>query len=596
MRRYIFPALLVLLGAIALLAGISLPDTLRLLGLLVFVYLISRLFRWIKRKILWKVRNKLILSHFFIGAIPMVLIVILNLIVIFVLITGFTNLILHHWVDEQLKLLKIAASWGKEIPEGVEIIEPGPTSRPNLANELALLSDEFSGVVIRDQKSYLGYWSRTCGRLLLKPLDEEVARKLKDEFGFYVNFFPFVVKVIGSGKEISLKLTTPRQSQPAKIKRATFMFPFGILNKDVYNADSKRPEDGVLFIVSADFSSLVNVIFKGKDIFSSQLFKALIVVALFFSFLNLVAIFMGVILVLQITSAVRQLSKATERLQAGDFSYRIPVKREDELDFLAKSFNSMAESIARLIEKEKLASVLEDELRIARKIQMRLLPGNVQVEKLEVAGVAIPAKEVGGDFYDIIRRGKASYFMMADVSGKGVSAALYAAMLKGIISSLALLTENVREILIKANQLLSPHLRPYSFITLSLARIEGYRMNYVRAGHQPAVFYRPFEGARILKPQGLGIGVGSHEEFISNLEVIELELQRGDVITFFTDGLSELRVGEDMFGTERIAELVKKSAHFPAEHILEKILREASSFYGDTHPEDDIALLIVRVK
>ncbi len=596
MRRYIFPAVLLLLGVIALLAGISLLNTLRLLALLTFAYFLSRIFRWLRKKILWKVRNKLILSHFFIGAIPMVLIVILNLIVVFVLIAGFTNLILHHWVDEQLRLLKIAASWGKGIPEGVKVIEPGPPSRPNLANELALLSDEFSGVVVKGQKSYLGYWSRACGRLLLKPLDEEVARRLREEFGFYVNFFPFIVKVIGSGKEISLKLTTPRESRPAKLKRATFMFPFGLLNRDVYNADSKRTEDGVLFIVSADFSSLVNVIFKGKDIFSSQLFKALIVVALFFSFLNLVAIFMGVLLVLQITSAVRQLSKATERLQAGDFSYRIPVKREDELGFLAKSFNNMAESIARLIEKEKLASVLEDELRIARKIQMRLLPGNVQVEKLEVAGVTIPAKEVGGDFYDIIKREEAAYFMMADVSGKGVSAALYAAMLKGIISSLTLLTENVREILIKANQLLSPHLRPYSFITLSLARIEGYRMIYARAGHQPAVFYRPFEGARILKPSGLGIGVGSQEEFISNLEVSELELQRGDVITFFTDGLSELRVGENMFGTERIAELVKKSAHFPAEHILEKILKEASRFYGDTHPEDDIALLVVRVK
>lgn len=599
MRKFtIALILLLLISGLSLLLGLSFSQLLKSLFLLGLIYLFSKGIKWLKRKFLWKVRNKLIISHFLIGFIPLILLVILNFIVIFVLVSGFTNLTLRSWFEHRLDRLEILAhslQFRSPEDEGVEVLKATEKASARILKEFSLLGRKFKGVIATGEKTYIAYFYPDRKVLLREELSQKLAQQLRKKFGFYINFYPFFIEVFEEsrgGMTVRVK-GTPSQVQ---LKRGTFMFPFALVDYDIYNAEKGSFEKGVAFIVSADISSLINVIFKGKDIFSSAIFRLLIITAFFFSFLNLLAILMGGSLVLQITSSVKNLSKATKRLQMGDFSYRIPIKREDELGSLARSFNKMAESISNLLEKEKIASILEDELRLARKIQLRLLPKtDFNVSDLEIAARAIPAKEVGGDFYDIIPKGNSTYFLMADVSGKGVSAALYASMLKGIVSSLVLMSDNLKEIVIKLNKLLSPHLKPFSFITLNLARIENRLLTYVRIGHQPALIYRPFEGIEYLTSSGLGLGVGNEKEFEKHIEVLEIPLQRGDVVVFFTDGLSELGK-EEMFGFKRLEEILKRNFNFPVEFILEKILKEAINFYGEEHVPDDIALLIVRVK
>ena len=590
--------LLVLISGLSLLLGLSLSQISKSLFLLALIYSLSKIFRWLKRKLLWKVRNKLVLSHFLIGFIPLILLVILNFIVIFVLVSGFANLTLRSWFEQKLDKLEIIARSLTQNPSenlGVEILQTKGKSSPRIIKEFSLLRKKFKGIITTEEKTYIAFFHPEKQILIREELSPKLARQLRKKFGFYVNFYPFFIEVLEKEKGgMTVKVKEP--PSPARLKKGTFMFPFALVDFDVYNAKKGSFEKGVAFIVAADISSLINVVFKGKDIFSSAVFRLLIITALFFSFLNLVAILMGGSLVLQITSSVKNLSKATKRLQMGDFTYRIPIKREDELGSLARSFNKMAESISNLLEKEKIANLLEDELRLARKIQLRLLPkSDFAFRDLEIAGRAIPAKEVGGDFYDVIPKGDATYFLMADVSGKGVSAALYASMLKGIISSLILLTDDLKEIVLNLNKLLAPHLKPFSFITLNLARIEARTMTYARIGHQPALLYRPFKGTELLRSSGLGLGLGNEEEFKRHVEILQLQLEKGDIIVFFTDGLSEL--GEKtMFGFERIEEILRKNFNLPVEFILERILKEAINFYGNENVPDDIALLIVRIK
>jgi HAMP domain-containing protein len=184
----------------------------------------------------------------------------------------------------------------------------------------------------------------------------------------------------------------------------------------------------------------------------------LVFIASLFIIIQLVALTMGVALARSITGAVHELFTGTERVRQGDFTHRIAVKAQDQLGELAMSFNTMTESIEHLLQTEAEKKRLEEELRIAREIQMSLLPrAAVSIPGLEVTALCIPAREVGGDYYDYFPLGDGRVaILVADVSGKGTSAALYMAELKGLLLSLAQRYDSPRELLIEVNRILSP--------------------------------------------------------------------------------------------------------------------------------------------
>jgi len=346
---------------------------------------------------------------------------------------------------------------------------------------------------------------------------------------------------------------------------------------------------------------------SGNRRFSQGLLLVLVIIGALFLVLEAFALVMGLALARSIWGSVQELFAGTERVRQGDFTGKVAVVAEDQLGELAQSFNSMTASIEDLLRQAAEKKRLEEELRIAHEIQMSLLPqGPLQMPGLSVTALCVPAREVGGDYYDFLpiddhRVG----VLIADVSGKGTSAALYMAELKGLVLSLSRIYLSPRELLIAANRIISQHLDARSFITMTYAIIdlEKQSMTYARAGHTPLI-YVPGPSAdsrlaQILAPEGLVLGLkfDNGEMFERLLEEQTIALGAGDLYLFFTDGITEaMNTADDMFGENRLGRLVEEHAHLPADELRERVLREIASFVGDAPQHDDMTMILLKIE
>jgi serine phosphatase RsbU (regulator of sigma subunit) len=219
----------------------------------------------------------------------------------------------------------------------------------------------------------------------------------------------------------------------------------------------------------------------------------------------------------------------------------------------------------------------------------------------------VPAREVGGDYYDFfkLREGRIGV-LIADVSGKGTSAALYMAELKGLVLSLSQIYESPRDLLIEVNRIISDNLDSRSFITMTYAvlDLQAGLMTYSRAGHTPMIHLPgpadPVPGARVLVPDGLVVGLripGAAEKFVQLLEEEQIQLRRGDVIVLFTDGITEAMNGDsDLFGESRLRGLIEEHGHLDSGELRERILREIEAFVGGADQHDDMTMILMKVE
>jgi sigma-B regulation protein RsbU (phosphoserine phosphatase) len=325
-----------------------------------------------------------------------------------------------------------------------------------------------------------------------------------------------------------------------------------------------------------------------------------------FLIIQFMAFIAGLALAKSITGSVHELFAGTERVRQGDFTHKIEVKSADQLGELAGSFNSMTASIEDLLRQAAEKKRLEEELRIAHEIQMSLLPqGPLLMPGLSVTALCVPAREVGGDYYDFLplddhRVG----VLIADVSGKGTSAALYMAELKGLILSLSEIHSSPRALLVAANRIIKQHLDSRSFITMTYAVIDmrAQSMTYARAGHTPLI-YAPGPGAttrgvQILAPDGmvLGLTLDNGDMFDRLLVEDTIPLLPGDLYCFFTDGISEaMNTRDDCFGEARLGQLVQAHAHLPSDQLRERVLREIAAFVGEAPQHDDMTMILLKV-
>ncbi|MGH9348843.1 MAG: PP2C family protein-serine/threonine phosphatase [Vicinamibacterales bacterium] len=339
------------------------------------------------------------------------------------------------------------------------------------------------------------------------------------------------------------------------------------------------------------------------------LLTAVAFIGVMFLVIQFVAFLMGFALARSITGSVHQLFVGTQRVQQGDFNYKIPIRSHDQLGELARSFNEMTTSIEDLLQQKQEKERLEQELRIARKIQMSLLPqGPLLMPGLALTAHCEPAREVGGDYYDFLpldthRLG----ILIADVSGKGTSAALYMAELKGLMLSLSQLHTSPRQLLIAANRIISHHLDSRSFITMTYAIVDmqARTLTYARAGHCPLIYLPAPNGAgrpcdvQILAPDGLvlGLKIDDGAMFERLLQEDTVALTAGDLFVLFTDGISEaMNPADECFGETRLGDLVHEHGHLPSEELRERILREIRSFVGTASQHDDMTMLLLKVQ
>lgn len=357
----------------------------------------------------------------------------------------------------------------------------------------------------------------------------------------------------------------------------------------------------------------------GSFSLGQTLLIALALVGGLFLVIQAIAFVMGLALARSITGSVHELFVGTERVRRGDFTHTIPIRSRDQLGELADSFNTMTASIGNLLQEKAEKERLEQELRIARSIQMSLLPrGGLTMPGLSLTAHCEPAREVGGDYYDFLPVDDHTVgVLVADVSGKGTSAALYMAELKGIVLSLSQQHTSPRQLLIDANRIISRHLDSRSFITMTylLVDLRARTLRYARAGHCPLI-YVPADGragapapepgpgvavsgrARILLPDGmvLGLQLDDGRMFEALLAEMTLPLGSGDLVLLYTDGLSEaMNPAGEVFGDTRLAHLIERHADLPPKELLERILREVQAFTGAGRQQDDMTLVVLKV-
>ncbi len=247
------------------------------------------------------------------------------------------------------------------------------------------------------------------------------------------------------------------------------------------------------------------------------------------------------------------------------------------------------------VEKERLTR----ELTIAREVQQRLLPQQLpRVPGLSLAASSVSAQEVGGDYYDIARIDEHRLaFIVADVSGKGTSAAFYMAELQGIFHALAPLAESPAEFLVHANRALAKTLERHVFISVIYGLIDTEKEELVmaRAGHCPAATISLNGRARLVRSAGLGLGLDRSENYGRSLAEERLRLQPGDVFVLYTDGIVESRAdsGEE-FGYDRLLSSLSRHRHEDADVLHENLLNDLHAFLGHEQYDDDLTLLVMK--
>lgn len=240
----------------------------------------------------------------------------------------------------------------------------------------------------------------------------------------------------------------------------------------------------------------------------------------------------------------------------------------------------------------------EEELNLARRIQRSFLISNFPERPgLEVHALNVSSKEVSGDFYDVVPVGDDGFLLcIADVSGKGVPAALLGSMLQASLRTQAPLAGSVASIVVGINRLVCEISPAGQFATLFLAHVDEatMRLSYVNAGHNPPALLRA-DGSRVLLEAG-GTVVGVSEAI--PYEQATVQLAPGDRVVFYTDGMSEaMNGGMEMYGDERV---VDGAAALPVtqnpRQQIDSILAGLYAFLAGVEPQDDITLMVLRVR
>ena len=252
-------------------------------------------------------------------------------------------------------------------------------------------------------------------------------------------------------------------------------------------------------------------------------------------------------------------------------------------------------------ERDRYQAELErkrQELKIAYEIQRSFLPDAIPLLRdFELAALNLPAKEVGGDFYDFIPLSEDKLSLtIADVSGKGVPAALFMALSRTVVRANARGNSDVAEVIRDANSMITADSKAGMFVTLFYALVDSKKksLTYVNAGHNPPLLFRETSSDLILL-QAKGIALGVIEEV--ELEEVEIGLKSGDILVLYTDGVTEaINAACEEFGQERLMRVIKENRTLSAHDILEHIRAEVVAFAGEQPQFDDITLMVLKAE
>ena len=458
-------------------------------------------FRWLKRKLLWRLRNRLIVTYVFIGVIPAVLLIAMALITLYGFAGQFAIFVVTSEINSQLRnmeavnaavsnelaarlergdnpaaeslagLKKRDAAWGRRRMSawhGDKVLFLGeeskgsPLSLPTFAKEGLREITRDHGTLYLRVVTLLPVGSKTLIVVTSEPLDRELVGKIAADMGeISLSDDSGGAQANQTGQQnsatrLNASVTPPPNNRGSVIRddKGNFMVPtfnVGTVPPPVSSMDrevtffgalpvldwktGERARDGAVIRVWTRPSVLYAHVLATVGDFARGVEYILLAVGVFFALIVLIALIIGMRMTRTVTAAVAQLYDATKHVDRGDFSHRIPVKSKDQLAQLSLAFNSMTESIEKLILEQKEKQRLEGELAIAQEVQAQLFPRQVSdLESLEVHGFCRPARTVSGDYYDFLTASSHKLILaVGDISGKGISAALLMATIHSAV-------------------------------------------------------------------------------------------------------------------------------------------------------------------
>ncbi len=467
------------------------------LTFLVIVLFSILAFRWIKAKVLWRLRNRLIVTYVFIGFIPLVLLISLALGSFYLFAGQFATFIVTTGLNSELGSLSAAnsaiarhlsaeiqrepAAWTASLEslhqadkrwanrqicvwlnqKMVLNTSPGEIAAPVLPPNL---KGPFRGVVRDHDKLFLRVLETvplSQGNLTVissEPVDQSLPTLAATlgEITLYEGLTLHKVdrtepgpvrgtqvlsadnkKVVLDTSQAKLTFSSGTIPPPTRALDRGVLFVTSVSVTDWANGEAGNP---IGITVQTRISKLYERLFAAQGDFAPTVEFFLLFAVIVFGIIELLAIWIGTQLTRTVTGAVAQLYDGTQRVNRGDFSHRIPVKSNDQVATLANSFNSMTASLEKSIEEQKDKQRLENELVIAQEVQAQLFPQeSVQLASLEVHGFFRPARTVSGDYYDFLTLDSDRLILaIGDVSGKGISAALLMATIHAAVRALSL--------------------------------------------------------------------------------------------------------------------------------------------------------------
>ena len=386
-------------------------------------------------------------------------------------------------------------------------------------------------------------------------------------------------------------------------------FPQMLAGFGIATADDKMGEDkwGVFLSGYAPVRdsrgftvAIVGVDMTANDVYAIQ--KEVKRRAAFVLMLGLaISVMLGVFMAGKMVKPVKRLVDGTRHIAKGELQYRVEVKGEDEIAELGRSFNNMSEDLTRHIDQLKRTTAEKErllrELEIAKGIQESFLPDHPPaIAGFDIAAISIPARVVGGDFYDFIPLDKDKWgLVVADVSGKGVPAALFMALSRTLVRASTIGKPSIAEGIKQANRLIIEDSKTNMFVTLFYMILNSGKrsLEYLNAGHNPPLLVRESSNDIVfLKAQGAPLGL------LPDLEIKtdEIELKKGDLAVLYTDGVTEaVNAGGEQFETDRLLESVKENRALSPSEIIGKIEGALKAFVGDRPQFDDITLMVIKV-
>lgn len=295
------------------------------------------------------------------------------------------------------------------------------------------------------------------------------------------------------------------------------------------------------------------------------------------------------------TRPLQVMVEALDRLAGGDFSSRMEFTTGDERDILARAFNEM---VPQLEDRIRIRKALE----VAQEVQQNLLPQEIPVlAGFDISATAIYCDETGGDYFDFFPCGKDCEYLgvaIGDVSGHGVPAALLMTTARALLRMRSSQPGSIAQVVNSVNRLLTADTYECGrFMTLFYLNLnqKNRRLHWVRAGHEPGIFYDPAtDSFEELLGSGIALGVDAEWQYEENERK---GLISGQIVFLGTDGIWETRRADgEMFGKQRLYDIIRHNAKNSAKSIEKAVLEKLGDFRGEFDQEDDITMVVIKVK